>query len=530
MIRLFREVRQLWWRLKTWAHTKASKLQLLVVACKFVAVWKLFWGVINAVWLALGSPTQHSCSRMFLVMRQNLFASAIVLSGVAIIVVVLTLPEPEEPVLVDPPQASRPTYAIGALLSLTGLHERRGNEMRRGYEIALKAYNDNGGIRLEGIPHNLTLVIYDDESSPVRAAEVAQLLFSLDKPEILLSPYSSALAKPVIHLAQQNSVPVVVPIASAAGLPETAGVFLLQTPPSRHLTQAATLFADHAEDLVRGQQDKTKKAKKSPFINGQTPRVAVAWTKDPHSASVMKQVLATLQGLGITDIVAIDVTAPDKEFSEATQVLGKTDALFIAAYAQGALRIMESIATAGYTIPYVALTHCVVAQISRQEPLVAEGALCSLHWQQEANFTGSAPLENGFATDFHKAYGSNPPHHAAASAAAIQVIASALKYRETRRLVAALQQADANQDENDTEPPTTTDELEAKMALTKALARTNLHTFYGPIKFNAAGVNSVKPMVLSQIVQSRYIPVAPANIAKQKLNFKRPRLVRAKKK
>jgi branched-chain amino acid transport system substrate-binding protein len=46
-----------------------------------------------------------------------------------------------------------------------------------------------------------------------------------------------------------------------------------------------------------------------------------------------------------------------------------------------------------------------------------------------------------------------------------------------------------------------------------AIAVTKLETFYGPLKFDAAGRNVAKPMVLTQVQKGRYVVIAPAEWA-----------------
>ncbi|HSD91697.1 MAG TPA: ABC transporter substrate-binding protein [Methyloceanibacter sp.] len=46
-----------------------------------------------------------------------------------------------------------------------------------------------------------------------------------------------------------------------------------------------------------------------------------------------------------------------------------------------------------------------------------------------------------------------------------------------------------------------------------AIAATELQTFYGPIKFDAAGRNLAKSMALTQIQDGKYVVVAPTPLA-----------------
>ncbi len=54
-----------------------------------------------------------------------------------------------------------------------------------------------------------------------------------------------------------------------------------------------------------------------------------------------------------------------------------------------------------------------------------------------------------------------------------------------------------------------------------AISATDMQTFYGPIKFSAAGNNIAKPMVLRQIQNGKYNVVAPSEFASHKLNWPR---------
>jgi branched-chain amino acid transport system substrate-binding protein len=45
------------------------------------------------------------------------------------------------------------------------------------------------------------------------------------------------------------------------------------------------------------------------------------------------------------------------------------------------------------------------------------------------------------------------------------------------------------------------------------LASTEIETFYGPVKFDAAGRNVAKPMVLTQVQGGDYVVVSPAEWA-----------------
>ena len=60
-----------------------------------------------------------------------------------------------------------------------------------------------------------------------------------------------------------------------------------------------------------------------------------------------------------------------------------------------------------------------------------------------------------------------------------------------------------------------------KDAVRDAIAKTDLKTFYGDIRFSEAGNNIAKPMVLRQIQDGAYNVVAPSDFASHKVNYPR---------
>ena len=59
--------------------------------------------------------------------------------------------------------------------------------------------------------------------------------------------------------------------------------------------------------------------------------------------------------------------------------------------------------------------------------------------------------------------------------------------------------------------------------LAKIIGETDIHTFYGPIKFNSSGAhfhdNTLPPPVLVQIQKGSVVAVAPAKLAHAKLIY-----------
>ena len=466
-----------------------------VIARFSTSVYELFYAIYAAL-MAMLKP-------VYKLVRANRLSSITIGGGSLLIAALLlsieerNLPQP------DPEFDERPEYVVGAVISLSGKFAKRGGEMLLGYKTAASLINEAGGIRIDGMPHNLALEVYDDESNILRVPDVTRKLLSKNSPEVLLGPYSSLLARPMISEAVRAEVPVVVPIASSAGLSDLPAnsAFLLQTPPRRHLQLAANNLLAHFAQKRNSVLDEKAKKKKGIFASGDKPTVLVSAAADQHSKEVIAGVLEVLAMDEAIEIEQIDLAVSEEgQLEELHKKLASADAVFISGFADGATKLMETIATEGITIPFIAMTHCDIANIGTQEPTAAQGALCAVHWQPEASFKGTEPIsDEEFDHRYFEDHATLPTHRSAAAAAAVQLIASAV----TRM-------------QND-----------VKLTMSGALATSRIDTLYGPLAFDRKGVNTDKPMVISQINLSRFVPVAPSAIAAASINFTRPKLASA---
>jgi branched-chain amino acid transport system substrate-binding protein len=120
---------------------------------------------------------------------------------------------------------------------------------------------------------------------------------------------------------------------------------------------------------------------------------------------------------------------------------------------------------------------------------------CAGQWHASLNYQdelfGTAA---DFAKAFKDAYRYEAPYQSAQSAAAVQVFADAFARAQSL------------------EPAKVRD----------AIAKTELETFYGKVKFDESGRNIAKPMVLSQIIHGKYVIVAPKEWAKGEAIIPRP--------
>jgi branched-chain amino acid transport system substrate-binding protein len=225
--------------------------------------------------------------------------------------------------------------------------------------------------------------------------------------------------------------------------------------------------------------------------------VAIAVENDNFSKDVRDGVAEDARKLGMR--VVIDDKLPP-ELNDMSATLAKVkalkpDILVVSGHAKGAALAVRQVAQQQVYVPMLALTHCDSAQIAEKQRQASEYAVCGSQWDRHLSYRdkwfGSA---DDYAQLFDKKYHYEPPYQAAESSAAVLTF------------------VDAFQRAGSLDPQKVRD----------ALAQTDLMTFYGPIKFDAAGKNVAKSMVLYQVLDGDYKVVAPSKWAEAKIVYPAP--------
>jgi len=364
---------------------------------------------------------------------------------------------------------------LGAAVSLTGQYALNGANTKNGYELAVHRINDLGGVTIGGKPYKLVVRYYDDESTPARGTALAERLVRQDGVKFMLGPYGSGLTKAILPVIEKYKVPMVEGNGAAREL-FTKGyryVFAVLSTSDQYLAPAIELAAEHAEKL-----GKTK----------EKLRVAVAVENEPFAQDVRAGVLDGVQRHGM--MVVIDDQLPsaldDMSMTLSKVKALKPDLLLVSGREKGALTAIGQIESMQVYVPMLAMTHCDSARIAERMGKAAEHVLCAHQWHRSLAYKdevfGSA---EDFAKAFEAAFAYEAPYQAAQSAAAVHVFADAIKRAQSL------------------DPEKVRD----------AIAATELDTFYGPIKFDAAGRNVAKPVVLTQVQNGKYVVVYPPKSA-----------------
>jgi branched-chain amino acid transport system substrate-binding protein len=372
---------------------------------------------------------------------------------------------------------------LGAAVSLTGKYTTDGEHTRNGYNLAVKLINESGGVKVGGKSYKMRVIYYDDESTPARAAQLAERLIQQDKVKYMLGPYSSGLTKAIAPVTEKYKIPMIEANGASRAL-FTKGyryLFAMLTTADQYLSSSIDLIASQVSD--------PKKI-----------RLALAFENDTFSQDVRLGVIATAEKYGMK--IVIDDKLP-KTLDDMAPTLNKVralrpDMLLVSGHAKGAATAARQIEQFRVNVKTVAMTHCDSAVIEKKIPKGAEYTLCARQWQKQLTYKDDDGLfGNGFdfARIFEAEFGYDPPYQSAESAAALQVWRNAFERANSF----------------DTE------------VLRDAIASTQMQTFYGNVKFDDAGRNIAKPMVTSQILGGDYKVVAPEKWAATKVVFPRPK-------
>ncbi|MEH7379626.1 ABC transporter substrate-binding protein [Bacillus sp. JJ1533] len=106
--------------------------------------------------------------------------------------------------------SAKETFNVGLAISMSGGTALFGEGVKRGVELAIKEFNDDGGF--EG--QNANLVLYDDEAKPEKSVEVVQKLINQDNIVALIGPANSGNAMAHIQFTQEAKIPEVIPVAT----------------------------------------------------------------------------------------------------------------------------------------------------------------------------------------------------------------------------------------------------------------------------------------------------------------------------
>ena len=365
------------------------------------------------------------------------------------------------------------TIILGSAISFTGKYSTNGIHASNGYNLAAKMINAQGGVKVGGKSYKIKIKYYDDESTPLRTAQLGERLIKQDGIKFFLGPYSSATTKAMAPITEKYKIPMVEAEGAARSL-FTQGykyLFAVLSTSEQYLAPVLDVAAEIAK----------RKGKKASSL-----RIAMAFENDPFSLDVRAGVVDTAKKYGMK--IVIDDKLP-RDLSDMSATLTKVralrpDILVVSGHSKGAATAARQIAELKIDVPMIAMTHCEAAKVIKKFGASTNGFLCPTQWGETLSYKdklfGTAMEYDTLFKKSFKGY-RNVPYQSAQASAAVMVWKDAFERAQSF----------------DVEK------------VRDALAATDMSTFYGKIKFSKAGNNIAKPMVLRQIQGGKLKIVAP---------------------
>ena len=373
--------------------------------------------------------------------------------------------------------AAEPVLVLGASLSLTGSLAREGGLTKEGYELCAKVVNDKGGVPVADKKLKLEIRYQDDTSKPDTAAQLVDQ-FNDQGVKLILGPYGSATTEAAAAVIERNGQ-VMADVAGADDKIFQKGytrTFAVLSPATQYVASMVQALAELAEP----------KPTTLAFISAD----------DGFSKTATAGGIAKAKELGFQVVAEEYVPNATADVSSAlTKIKPKNPDVIL-----GSAHMVESIAIVRQAGELGVKPLAFGATIAPHTPdfvktlgPAAEGVLGSTQWTTQTagsdKWFGSAA---DYAATFQKQFGGREPayQNAEATAGCLALILAAEKAGSI--------------------DPT---------PVREQLAKLDEQTFFGPIRFNAAGQNVAKFMSVIQIQGGKPLNVWPKNSAQAPLKW-----------
>jgi branched-chain amino acid transport system substrate-binding protein len=376
------------------------------------------------------------------------------------------------------------TLILGAPISLTGSLSHEGTDTLNGYNLWADQVNAQGGIKVGDTTYKVQIKYYDDTSSAQQSAQLTTQLITADKVNFLFGPYGSAATLTDEVIAQQYQIPMV------EGNGAAQAIFAKNNPYIFGVLSPSPQYAGAMIDAAASLANPPK-------------TVAIINANDSFSAEVAKAAKDKAIAKGFQVVYTQSYPANATDLSGVltqikTSASGGVPDLIIGSGHEGeALTTIKQAKqldinpklwafTVGPALPDFATT------LSGD----ANYIIGSSQWTPQTQYKGTDLFSTSakFESAYKAKYNVEPSYQAASATACGLAFQFALKSA------------------NSIDPQKVRD----------ALAKLDVTTFYGELKFASNGENDTKPMVTIQIQNGGLVTVFPASVANASLQYPTP--------
>lgn len=369
---------------------------------------------------------------------------------------------------------------FGAPVSLTGSTASEGKLTQEGYELWKETYNAAGGINVGGKRYKIETKYYDDESNGPKSATLANQLIKQDKVQFLLGPYGTTSTLQVSTVAEQNKIPMIEGNGAAESIFSQGYTytFAVLSPAKNYLagcidlalaqspkpTTCAILSADDAFSVEVADAAKSYAEKKGFQV--------LYYQKYPNASTDLRALL--------------------------TETKSKNPDFFLnSGHKAEAVAIMQQAKELGFNPKgYAFSVGPSIPDFQTTLKADADYVLGGTQWTPVLKYQGIDLFKTPAAyNDAYKArFGYEPAYQSADGTACGIAFTKAIEAAGTL------------------DPAKVRD----------AIAKLDIMTFYGQIKFDERGINTFKPMAVEQWQKGQKVTVFPVDVANGKALWPTP--------
>lgn len=293
---------------------------------------------------------------------------------------------------------------LAATFSETGRHAELGEEMARGYHLAVEMLNEAGGI--DG--REVQLVLRDDASDPETSARIYGEFVASGSIHALLGPFSSPITGPAMDVAEAAEMPIVTATAAAPALWAGKG------------RQWSVQMFNPAPTFLQGSVELASQ-------NG-IRTIALVYEDTQFPASLAQGVREAAQASGSR--IVLDRSFPVGDADHEALAAAARDAggeLFVGgAYRADVVALRQAMAVVGYSPPVVSMNgagdHGFLAQTGELARCVAGNA----PWIPTIETSGYIASSTAMVQRYETVHGQVASHRAAGGFGAVELLAEAI--------------------------------------------------------------------------------------------------------
>lgn len=359
---------------------------------------------------------------------------------------------------------------IGAPLALTGTLADEAKKQQVAYAMWRDRVNAAGGINVGGKMMKVEVIESDYQSNAQRAQQMAERMISQDKVDFLLSPFGSGHTKVVAGVAERYGVPVIAPSASSVSVFDQNYKYLFGTlAPNGGLIEAmAGLFLEQRPE---------------------TKTIAILGREDvfPNAMASEMEKVAKERGLEIVHKELYPIGNLDFSSSLSRIRAAKPDWIYVTGYDKDLILARKQMEDLRVSAPIVTMiTGPAYPEFRHNLGKLAENVTSVTWWHQATQYESDDIFGStkAFFEEFTERAKAEPDYVGASSAAALVALQKAIEKAGS---------IDKNKVRDE-------------------LAKLDIETFYGPIKFGPNGMNAGRDMPVIQVQGGDVVLLYPAAI------------------